>query len=105
MDNLIDRILEIDENAKKKLEEACRRKSEILCDASRQEEEIREDVFKRVHGRVEKVEEYEKSNADEKIDEIKTQAAKTIELLDTKYAENHVSWENEIYNNILSRSN
>lgn len=101
MENLINRILEIDENAKKKLEDAYKQKSQIICEAEKQEEKIKEDVFKRVNGRVEKVEEFEKSNADEKLAELEKKTAEEIAALDKAFDENHEKWENDIYRNII----
>ncbi len=101
MENLINRILEIDESAKKKLDDAYKKKSEILCDAEKQEEQIKEDVLRKVNGRVEKVEEFEKSNADEKLAELAKKTAEEIAVLDQSYNENHEKWEDEIYRNII----
>ena len=101
MENLINRILEIDEDAKKKLDNAYKKKSDILCDAEKQEDQIKEDVFKKVNGRVEKVEEFEKSNSDEKLAELAKKTEDEIAALDKTYNENHDKWEDEIYRNII----
>ena len=101
MENLINRILEIDEDAKKKLDNAYKKKSDILCAAEKQEDQIKEDVLKRVNGRVEKVEEFEQSNADEKLAELAKKTAEEISALDNTYNENHDKWEDEICRNII----
>lgn len=102
MENIINKIIEIDENARRRLEEACQKKSEILCDAEKQEVAIRNDVLQRVKGRVEKIEEFEKTNADEKLEELNKKKEEAISYLNTIYNDNHEQWEKEIYNNILN---
>ena len=101
MANIINKILEIDENARHRIEDAYKKKSEILCDAEQQEEDIKNDILKRVAGRVEKVEEFEKSNADEKLEKLRNHTNQDISFLDKTYNDNHEKWEKEILNNII----
>ena len=102
MENIINKILEIDENARKKLENAQSAKSKIMYEAQKEEENIRNEVLERVSGRVSKIEEFEKSTAEEKISEIKANANKAIENINNKFEKNHKQWENEIFNKIIS---
>lgn len=102
MENLINRILKIDEDARKRLESAKESKAQTIVSAERQEEEIRTEVLKRADGRLEKVEEFEKQNADEKIAVIDADKQSKISELDKAYRSKHKKWENEIFNNIIS---
>ena len=68
MDSIVNKIIEIDNNARQKLENAFNLKSKIISDAELEEDKIKKDILKRVSGRVAKVEEFEKANAEEKIE-------------------------------------
>ncbi len=102
MEDLINRILEIDENARKRLQKAYDEKAHTINSAEKQEEDIRTEVLKRVDGRLEKVEEFEKASADEKINIIDKDKQKLISMLDEKFNSNHKKWEENIIKNIIS---
>ena len=104
MEDLINRILEIDENARKRLQKAYDEKAHTINSAEKQEEDIRTEVLKRVDGRLEKVEEVEKATADEKIEIIQKDKENLISMLDDKYNANHKNWEENIINNIISNN-
>ena len=104
MESIINKILEIDENARKKLENAYTTKSQILYEAEQEEDNIKKDVLNRVSGRVAKVEEFEKTTADEKIEKIKNQSYQTIEYINKKFEENHQQWEEDIFKKVIEKS-
>ena len=104
MENVINIILEIEHNARQKLDNAYNKKKEILLSAEQEEENIKHDVLNKACDRMAKVEEFEKSTADEKIEKIKCDANKIIESIDKNYQENHMQWEDAIFNNIVNQN-
>lgn len=102
MENVINRIIEIDQHAKQQLLKAAKRKEQILSDAKAEVAAIRQKVLDRASGRVAKVEEFEKTNADEKIEHIKDQMNSRIEMIDKTFIDNHKQWESEIYSRIIN---
>ena len=51
--------------------------------------------------RLAKVEEFEKANADEKIQKIKLKTEEIIKTLENEFVVNHIAWENDIFNRII----
>lgn len=101
MENVINQILQIDKNACERLEQAKQEKSKILSEAKLEEIRIREADIKRADDRVEKIDEYEKSIADEKIAYIEAEKLKQMAALQGIYDENHLQWEREIFARIV----
>ena len=101
MENIIDRILEIDQKACKKLDDANSSKSRIIYDAEKETEVIKKDAFEKVSGRIVIIEDSEKSKADEKIKKIQADAKQSIEFINKKFEDNHEQWEQEILNKII----
>lgn len=102
MENLINCILKIDEDARKRLQNAKDTKAQTIMSAEQQEDKIRTEVSKRVDGRLEKVEEFEKQQADEKIEAINKEKNSKIDVLDEAFSNNHTAWEKDIFKNIIS---
>jgi len=102
MGNVIEQIIEIDQNARQKLQDAMEQKSCILLQAHEDEEKIRDDFNERANKRLAIISETEKANADEKIEVIKTHTSEIIKNLNDTFEENHEKWESEIFNNIVN---
>ena len=101
LDEVINRILEIDHNAAERLELAHKKKQEILNEAKLEEIKIKENCIKRADNRIAKVEEFEKQEADEKINEINLQKQTKISKLDELFNSNQAQWKNEIFHRIV----
>lgn len=103
MDNIISSILEIEQNAKKRLAEAEEKKDAIIADAEREKkkiirEKIRAAEDKKLHIRLD-----ETKRTDEKLAEIEKIKNGEIKRLDRIYSEKHTEWENSIFDNVISR--
>lgn len=103
MDNLINKIIDIDQNARLKLEKAYEQKKSILLDGEKQEEQIKSKVCIKIDDRVIKVEAFEKKEADEKIEKISIKTEDTIKELNDIFENNHEKWENDIFMNIINQ--
>ena len=101
MENIIHDILEIDLEAKKKLDEAIEKKNSIIKDASDKENEIKTSILKRAEERLKKVEDFNKGNADEAIAKINDYTKEKTESLEELYNKNHQKWEDDILNGIV----
>lgn len=100
MENIIDRILEIDQQACKKLDDANNSKSKIIYDAQQETDVIKKHAFEKISGQIVVFEESEKVKADKKISKIQDDAKNSIEFINKKFNENHQQWEQDIYNKI-----
>ncbi len=104
MDNIITHILEIDQRAKDKLEDAHQQKENIINSAKAEEERIQSDMQKKVDERLSKVEECEKADSDEKIAELEKEKDLKIKQLDDIFNENRETWVENIVSAVLEQS-
>lgn len=101
MENVINKILEIDKEACCRLESAKEKQKQILCDAKLEEARIKDDNIKKADDRVEKVDKYESEVSEEKIAVILDQKQQKLSKLQAIYDENHISWEQDILQRIV----
>lgn len=105
MKNVINKILEIDEYARQELIQAQKKKDKILSDTNDEVSAIRQQVLDRASGRVAKVEEFEKADADEKIFKIESKKQQTIQIIEKNFNDNHEAWEKGMYTRIIDGLN
>ena len=101
MDEIINKILDIDRQAEERLLQAEKDKTKILNEAKLQEMEIKENCILRADDRIEKVESSEKKSADEQIEKITLEMKAKMADLDKLFYDNKEKWENEIFHRIV----
>ncbi len=101
MDEIINKILDIDRQAEERLLQAEKDKIKILNEAKLQEMEIKENCILRADDRIEKVESSEKKSADEQIEKITSEMKAKMADLDKLFNDNKEKWENEIFHRIV----
>ena len=101
MDEIINKILDIDRQAEERLLQAEKDKTKILNEAKLQEMEIKENCILRADDRIEKVELSEKQSADEQIEKITSEMKAKMADLDKLFNDNKEKWENEIFHRIV----
>ena len=101
MDEIINKILDIDRQAEERLLQAEKDKTKILNEAKLQEMKIKENCISRADDRIEKVELSEKQGADEQIEKITSEMKAKMADLDKLFNDNKEKWENEIFHRIV----
>ncbi len=101
MDNIINKILEIDRQSDEKIEAARKQSEDIKKQADSEGEKIRLDCIERADKRIEKVEENEKKHAEETISGLNAEKQSKIDALDKLFNESHDNWKNEIVKSII----
>ncbi|MCX7658790.1 MAG: hypothetical protein N2Z57_08950 [Oscillospiraceae bacterium] len=101
MDNIINKIIEIDDEACRRVEDAEEKKKQIISQAKIEAAGIKEEHKKRADEKLIKVEECEKSVADEKIAKIENEKQEKIKALQKIFDDNHLAWEQEIFKRIV----
>lgn len=101
MENIINRILEIDQTARERLQHAEQTKAKIIAAAKEEEAKIIGSVDERVASRISKIDNEEKKRADEKIDEIHRVRDMSFTKLDNIFMARSDSWERDILAGII----
>lgn len=98
MENIITSILDIEQDAKTRLEEAVRQRDKIIADAEAEKDRIIAEKIIEAEEKAAQVSLREKKKTDEKLAEIEAARADEIKRLDKVYEKNHTEWENTIFN-------
>ena len=101
MDEIINKILDIDRQAEERLLQAEKDKTKILNEAKLQGMKTKENCTIRADDRIEKVELSEKQSADEQIEKITSEMKAKMADLDKLFNDNKEKWENEIFHRIV----
>ncbi|MBP1561619.1 MAG: hypothetical protein J6C96_10340 [Oscillospiraceae bacterium] len=99
--NIIASILEIEQNAQKRLEEAEKKKNQLIADAKAEEEKLINEKISKVENDLKKIELEEQKKTDEKLAEIEKRKKEEIRRLDEVFENNHAEWENSIFGSII----
>lgn len=99
--NIIASILEIEQNAQKRLEEAEKKKNQLIADAKAEEEKLINEKISKVENDLKKIELEEQKKTDEKLAEIEKRKEEEIKRLDEVFEKNHTEWENSIFGSII----
>ncbi|MDE7278687.1 MAG: hypothetical protein K2N26_03050 [Oscillospiraceae bacterium] len=102
MENIITSILEIEQNAQKRLEEARQKKDSIIAAAESEKERIIGEKIKEAEEKIRKISLDEKNKTDEKLAEIERSKNDEIKRLDSIYEKRHTEWENDIFNAVIT---
>lgn len=102
MENLITSILEIEQNAQKRLEEARQKKDKIIAAAEAEKEKIIGGKIKDAEEKLRKISLDEKNKTDEMLAEIERRKNDEIKRLDSIYEKRHAQWEDDIFNAVIT---
>lgn len=102
MENIITSILEIEQNAQKRLEEARQKKDEMIAEAEAEKEKIIGEKIKEAEDRIRRIGLDEKRKTDEKLAEIEQRKNDEIKRLDGIYEKNHAEWEKDIFDAVIA---
>lgn len=100
MENVINRIIEIDRQAEKKLNEAEKIKADMLEKAKEDVVKLQQQLKGNASSRIEKVEQFHKNDCETAVAELKERCKKDIEAMDKAFAETHTEIENALFKEI-----
>lgn len=101
MENIINRIIEIDKNATERLNAAESRKKSVMSDTSLERANLRESAIKDAEQELAKKDKAAKDNVKNQLDSIAAGKQEAIDRLTANYNANHEKWEGEIFNRIV----
>ena len=102
MENIITSILDIEQNAQKRLEEARQKRDSIIAAAEAEKEKIIAEKIKDAEEKIRKISLDEKNKTDEKLAEIERSKNDEIKRLDSIYEQRHTEWEDDIFNAVIT---
>lgn len=102
MENIINRILEVDQEAEKRLIQAENKKKQMLADARMERQKLKEETLKKEQDKLGRAENAESFEAQAKISRIQQEQEDKIRRLEEIYERNHENWEREMMEQILS---
>lgn len=102
MGNIVTDILKIEADAQKRLSDAEQEGVRILTDAKIQRDNIINLKIQEVQKKIDKFNQDEKNKAEKRMQEIEHQGMKEISDIDNIYSQNHLKWEENIFNEIIN---
>ena len=100
MENVINRIIEIDRQAENKLNEAEKIKADMLEKAKEDVSKLQQQLKGDASSRIEKVEQFHKNDCETAVAELKERCKKDIEAMDKAFTETHIEIENALFKEI-----
>lgn len=97
MENVIAGILEIENKAKERLEDAEKMKNKIIADAKAERENMLKSKIKEAEEKLGRMDSEEKKRADDRLMEIEQSQKDEISRLDKVFNEKRGVWEDEIF--------
>lgn len=101
MDRIIRQILQIDADAQQKLQDAYRRREELISQADKEAAEEAEKLRKHCEEKIEMIRSTEQQSAQDQIAQIRRDADQRVEALEKKFAEMEPEWLEEIVQSII----
>lgn len=101
MENIINRIIEIDESAKKKMEDTLKKKQQISIDTQAEAELIKEANEKKIVERIEVIDKEEQKISNDLIETLQSNKEKEISNLRNIYDSQHSIIEKDIVSRIV----
>ena len=101
MMDIISEILETDKLAEEKLEQALKKRSELLAECEKQTEKIKADAKTRTENYRKELSEKSGSDAGERESRLKESEKAKIEEFEELFKKNHEAWEKEIVSSII----
>lgn len=105
IDNIIEQIVEIDKNARNKLDKALEERENILNQAKAEKEEMRKNLNERTNARINKVTEEENKRLGEQKNGALEKRKDLISAIDKSFSEKRNVWVNEIFNRMIGVNN
>ncbi len=102
MGNIVTDILKIEADAQKRLSDAEQEGVRILTDAKIQRDDIINSKIQEVQKKIDQLNQDEKNKAEKRMQEIEQQGMKEISDIDNIYSQNHLKWEENIFNEIIN---
>lgn len=104
MENLVDKIVEIDKIASEKVKEVEKEKSASLLNIDRRKLEIVDEINKTATAKLENFEKSEKKSAEEEMKNIEDKKLQKIESLKNTYKDNVDGWTDDLLGRILKNT-
>lgn len=102
MENVIASILEIEQDAQKRLKEAEQKKNSLIADAKAEQEKLIKEKIKEADEKLDKMSMDEKKKAEQKLAEIEETKNNEIKRLDSVFDKKRKKWEDEIFTAIIN---
>ncbi len=102
MGNIVTDILKIEADAQKRLSDAEQEGVRILTDAKIQRDNIINLKIQEIQEKIDEFNQDEKNKAEKRMQEIEQQGLKEISDIDNIYFQNHLKWEENIFNEIIN---
>lgn len=104
MENLVDKIVEIDKIASEKVKAAENEKASSFLDIERLKQDIIDEINKTAQSKLESFEKSEKESAEDEIKKIEEQKSKKIDSLKNMHKNNIDSWTDNLVGRILKNT-
>lgn len=104
MENLVNKIIEIDSKADQRLNDAESASMELVEKSEKEAAELRESLRKRADSRIEKIREFHRLETEDTLARISEENVQKIKELDEAYDRLHVSIEDSIFRAIVGES-
>ena len=104
MENLVDKIVEIDKIASEKVKTAEKKKASALLDIDRRKQDIIDEINKIAVKKLENFEKSEKESAEEEIKNIEAKKLQKTENLKNIYKDNVDGWTDNLVGRILKNT-
>lgn len=101
MQEVINKIIEIDHKAQKMTEDALSMKAQSKASIEKEIEDLHRKYIQRANRRIKVTTDTEQKFLDEALDEIKAKFDSKKAALQEKYDSNHVRWAGEIYKRVI----
>lgn len=101
MNNIINRIIEIDKKAKDLISYADKQNEELIESVEKEKKELISNMAKESKEKLETVRKTENEYADSKIQKLIEEKLEAIDKLNQAYEENHQEWEDKIFKRML----
>lgn len=101
MDRIIRQILQIDADAQQKLQDAYRRREELISKADKEAEEEAEKLRRHCEEKIEAIRATEQQTAEDEIRQIRENADRQVVALEKEFAAMEPVWLNEIVQSII----
>lgn len=103
MQDVIRKIISVDEQARKMTDDASKKRLECEAEIATSKAEMRQTYMERVKKKTEAHRDSEKKKAEKKLEQFSEQNKKSIDMLEKKYEENVGYWVDQIVERTLGR--
>lgn len=104
MENIINRIIEIDRKADKRLTDAEKESSKLIKNSEREAADLKEDLRTAAEIRISEVCKFHKTETEQAVSKINSDCEEKIRMLDEAYEKKHLSIEENIFHTIVGEN-